>query len=136
LDLRRSRTLVRTRESNSGLATEQGRFRSLYDFCERIEPKFLNKRVFESVIKSGAMIRLGHESQCWRAWRGRRGLQRVARSRDRDSTGFSVAGLRRRQRHSNCGMRRMEREERLASEYAMLGFYVFGASAGEVRVSA
>src|SRR6201994_4827266 len=37
----------------------QGEFRSLYDFCERIDPKFLNKRVFESLIKSGAMDSLG-----------------------------------------------------------------------------
>ena len=36
-----------------------GEFRSLYEFCERIEPRFLNKRVFESLIKSGAMDSLG-----------------------------------------------------------------------------
>src|SRR3982074_3927947 len=39
------------RESRLG----QGEFKSLYDFCERIESRFLNKRVFESLIKSGAM---------------------------------------------------------------------------------
>src|SRR5215472_76385 len=37
----------------------QGEFKSLYDFCERIEARFLNKRVFESLIKSGAMDSLG-----------------------------------------------------------------------------
>jgi len=36
-----------------------GEFRSLYEFCERIESRFLNKRVFESLIKSGAMDSLG-----------------------------------------------------------------------------
>src|SRR6267154_62839 len=37
----------------------QGEFTSLYDFCERIESRFLNKRVFESLIKSGAVDSLG-----------------------------------------------------------------------------
>src|ERR1700737_5533088 len=37
----------------------QGEFRSLYDFCERIEPRFLNKRVFESLIKAGAVDSVG-----------------------------------------------------------------------------
>src|SRR5438128_12645238 len=39
--------------------TEQGSYKSLYDFCERIESRFLNKRVFESLIKSGAMDSVG-----------------------------------------------------------------------------
>ncbi len=42
---------------DSRLAT--GEFKALYDFCERIEPRFLNKRVFESLIKSGAVDSLG-----------------------------------------------------------------------------
>jgi DNA polymerase-3 subunit alpha len=37
----------------------QGEFKSLYEFCERIESRFLNKRVFESLIKSGALDSLG-----------------------------------------------------------------------------
>src|SRR5712672_2670477 len=36
----------------------QGPFHSLYEFCERIESRFLNKRVFESLIKSARVIRL------------------------------------------------------------------------------
>ncbi len=32
-----------------------GRFESLYQFCERIDPRVLNKRVLESLIKAGAM---------------------------------------------------------------------------------
>jgi len=37
----------------------QGEFKSLYEFCERIESRFLNKRVSKSLIKSGAMDSLG-----------------------------------------------------------------------------
>ncbi len=34
--------------------TEGGRFRSLFDFCERIDARRVNKRVLESLIKCGA----------------------------------------------------------------------------------
>ena len=37
----------------------QDEFKSLYNFCERIESRFLNKRVFVSLIKSGALDSLG-----------------------------------------------------------------------------
>ncbi len=69
----------------------QGEFKSLYEFCERIESRFLNKRVFESLIKSGAMDSLG----------------------PREGMLASVAAP-------------WSEEERLTSEYAMLGFYVSG----------
>src|SRR3984957_8829981 len=38
---------------------ELGRFRSIYQFCDHIDPRLLNKRVLESLIKSGAMDTLG-----------------------------------------------------------------------------
>src|SRR6201988_2915564 len=47
------------RESRLG----EGEFKSLYEFCERIESRFLNKRVLESLIKSGAMDSFGHRAQ-------------------------------------------------------------------------
>ncbi len=33
---------------------EKGKFKSLYDFCERVDLRLVNKRVVESLIKSGA----------------------------------------------------------------------------------
>jgi DNA polymerase-3 subunit alpha len=42
---------------------QQGPFKSLFDFCERIDSRVLNKRVFESLIKSGAMDLLGPREQ-------------------------------------------------------------------------
>jgi DNA polymerase III subunit alpha len=38
-------------------------FRSLYEFCEEIDLRLLNKRVLESLIKSGAMDSLGRRAQ-------------------------------------------------------------------------
>ncbi len=42
-----------------------GRFRSLFNFCEEIDSRSLNKRVLESLVKSGALDSLGwSRSQC------------------------------------------------------------------------
>ena len=38
---------------------ELGRFSSIYEFCEKVDLRLLNKRVLESLIKSGAMDGLG-----------------------------------------------------------------------------
>jgi len=42
---------------------EAGRYRSIYEFCEKVDLRVLNKRVLESLIKSGAMDSLGHRAQ-------------------------------------------------------------------------
>ena len=117
-----------TAKAIRGSRTEQGRFTSLYDFCERIEPKFLNKRVFESLIKSGAMDSVGpRESMLASVDDAVAALQRVARNRESGQHGLFGGG-------SAPAAAPFElrdaapwsEEERLASEYAMLGFYVSG----------
>jgi DNA polymerase-3 subunit alpha len=107
-----------------------GEFKALYDFCERIEPRFLNKRVFESLIKSGAVDSLGpREAMAASIDDALASLQRASRLRESGQHGlFGGAGgtaevaapflLRDAPLWSE--------EERLASEYAMLGFYVSG----------
>ncbi|MBZ5511585.1 MAG: DNA polymerase III subunit alpha [Acidobacteriia bacterium] len=42
-------------------------FRSFYDFCENVDLRLLNKRVVESLIKSGAMDSLGRRKQLFDA---------------------------------------------------------------------
>jgi DNA polymerase III subunit alpha len=39
------------------------RFKSIFEFCEHVDLRLLNKRVLESLIKSGAMDSLGRRSQ-------------------------------------------------------------------------
>jgi DNA polymerase III subunit alpha len=112
------------RESRLG----QGEFRSLYEFCERIESRFLNKRVFESLIKSGAMDSLGaRESMLASVDDAVMALQRATRVRESGQHGlFGTAAA---PAPVAFEMRESEpwsEEERLASEYAMLGFYVSG----------
>src|SRR5262249_58706115 len=40
-----------------------GRFRSIFEFCEKVDLRLLNKRVMESLIKSGAMDAFGNRAQ-------------------------------------------------------------------------
>ena len=106
-----------------------GEFKSLYDFCERIETRFLNKRVFESLIKSGAVDSFGGREQMLASVDDAiNALQRAARSKESGQHGLFFGGS------SSEAKVHFElrdapswsEEERLASEYAMLGFYVSG----------
>jgi DNA polymerase-3 subunit alpha len=109
-------------------STERGEFKSLYDFCERIESRFLNKRVFESLIKSGAMDSVGpREAMLASVDDALTSLQRASRIRESGQHGLFGGG-------SAPAAAPFElrdaapwgEEERLAGEYAMLGFYVSG----------
>jgi DNA polymerase-3 subunit alpha len=107
----------------------QGEFRSLYEFCERIESRFLNKRVFESLIRSGAMDSLGaRESMVASVDDAVAALQRATRIRESGQHGL-FGGTAAAPALIAFEMREADpwsEEERLASEYAMLGFYVSG----------
>ena len=106
----------------------QGEFKSLYDFCERIESRFLNKRVFESLIKSGAVDSLGpRESMLVSVDDALAALQRASRTRESGQHGlFGAAAAPAPAPFELREAAPWSEEERLASEYAMLGFYVSG----------
>src|SRR6266700_2174291 len=113
---------------DSRLAT--GEFKALYDFCERIEPRFLNKRVFESLIKSGAVDSLGpREAMAASIDDALGSLQRASRLRESGQHGLFGGGGGATEAAVPFLLRDAplwSEEERLASEYAMLGFYVSG----------
>src|SRR5207244_13070626 len=50
-------------ESITAARKTLGRFSSFFEFCEKVDLRLLNKRVLESLIKSGAMDGLGKRSQ-------------------------------------------------------------------------
>jgi DNA polymerase-3 subunit alpha len=107
----------------------QGQFKSLYDFCERIESRFLNKRVFESLIKSGAMDSLGpREAILASVDDAINAIQRAARAKESGQHGLFFGGSANEPKvHFELrDAAPWSEEERLASEYAMLGFYVSG----------
>jgi DNA polymerase-3 subunit alpha len=107
---------------------EHGEFNSLYEFCERIESRFLNKRVFESLIKSGALDSLGpRETQLASVDDAVAALQRASRIRESGQHGlFGAAAAPAPVPFEMREAEQWSEEERLASEYAMLGFYVSG----------
>ena len=108
--------------------TSQGEFKSLYDFCERIESRYLNKRVFESLIRSGAVDSLGpRESMLVSVDDALAALQRASRTRESGQHGlFGTAAAPALSLFELREAAPWSEEERLASEYAMLGFYVSG----------
>src|SRR6476661_3095628 len=100
----------------------QGEFKSLYEFCERIETRFLNKRVFESLIKSGAMDSLGaRESMLASVDEALAAQQRAARMRESGQHGLFGGGAA--PTHVTFELREADpwsEEDRLGGEYAML----------------
>ena len=50
-------------ESIVAARKEIGAFKSIFQFCEKVDLRLLNKRVIESLIKSGAMDAMGRRSQ-------------------------------------------------------------------------
>ncbi|MGL4513792.1 MAG: DNA polymerase III subunit alpha [Lacipirellulaceae bacterium] len=42
-----------------GARKKDGRFRDLYDFCERVDPQYCNRATLETLVKAGAMDSLG-----------------------------------------------------------------------------
>jgi DNA polymerase III subunit alpha len=107
----------------------QGEFKSLFEFCERIESRYLNKRVFESLIKSGAMDSLGpREGMLASVDDAINAIQRAARARESGQHGLFFGGG---ESEPKVHFELREappwsEDERLSSEYAMLGFYVSG----------
>ena len=105
-----------------------GRFTSLYDLCERIESRYLNKRVFESLIKSGALDSLGpRESLLASVDEALASVQRASRMRESGQHGlFGAAAAPAAMPFTLSEAEPWSEMERLSSEYAMLGFYVSG----------
>ncbi len=108
-----------------------GRFRSLFHFCEEIDSRSLNKRVLESLVKSGALDSLGWKrSQCMAMIDTAIDYGQKAR-RDRES---GQKGLFAELTEGETGIAEpappdipeWSLEQRLAFEKETLGFYVSG----------
>ena len=112
----------------------RGEFKSLYEFCERVESRLLNKRVFESLIKCGAVDSLGpRESMVASVDDAIAAIQRAARVKESGQHGLFFGGPAAEPKvHFELrDAAPWTEEERLASEYAMLGFYVSGHPLGK-----
>ncbi len=109
---------------------ETGQFRSLHQFCEKVDPGALNKRMIESLIRAGAMDSLeGTRSQKVAALDGAMEAgQRVWRDRECGQHGLFGEVV----EHDEAHEPRLPTvpdwsdKEKLAAEKEMLGFWVTG----------
>jgi len=109
---------------------EAGQFRSLHQFCEKVDPSALNKRMIESLIRAGAMDSLeGTRSQKVAALDGAmESGQRVWRDRESGQHGLFGEVL----EHEETRAMPLPTvpdwsdKEKLAAEKEMLGFWVTG----------
>jgi DNA polymerase III subunit alpha len=108
-------------------------FRSLYEFCEEVDLRLLNKRVLESLIKSGAMDCFGRRAQVMQALD--KAIDRAQKSqRDAESGqhGLFMADIFAQEEHGSNGNDALpnvpdwDEQVRLAAEKEVLGFFITG----------
>ena len=47
------------RESGGAARGEDGRFKTIFDFCTRVDPRAVNRKALESLVRAGAFDSLG-----------------------------------------------------------------------------
>ncbi len=105
-------------------------FRSIYEFCEEVDLRLLNKRVLESLIKSGAMDSLGRRAQLMQALD--KAIERAQKSqRDAESGQHGLFGVfsDEVEQPSNDVLPNIpdwDEHTRLAAEKEILGFFITG----------
>jgi DNA polymerase-3 subunit alpha len=111
-------------------ATQPGRFKSIYEFCEKVDLRLLNKRVLESLIKSGAMDSLGRRAQLMAILD--KAMEHAQKTqRDAESGQHGLFGVFQ-QEDSHSQQDRLpetpdwDEHVRLANEKEILGFFITG----------
>src|SRR5438105_7341947 len=107
-----------------------GRFKSIFEFCEEVDLRLLNKRVLESLIKSGAMDSLGRRAQLMEVLdRAMEGAQKTQRDAESGQHGlFGVFQQDETASHNGKLPANPDWDEhtRLAAEKEILGFFITG----------
>src|SRR5437773_1923674 len=117
-------------ESIVAARKELGRFKSIYEFCEKVDLRLLNKRVLESLIKSGAMDSLGRRAQLMAVLD--RAMDHAQKTqRDAESGQHGLFGVFQ-QEEMHADEDRLpdtpdwDEHTRLAAEKEILGFFITG----------
>jgi DNA polymerase-3 subunit alpha len=109
---------------------ELGRFSSIYQFCDHIDTRLLNKRVLESLIKSGAMDSLGSRRSQMFAVIDRSMEKAQRRQREKTSGQHGLfGGASAAPEPADEPLPDLEEwpeHETLAAEFATVGFYISG----------
>jgi DNA polymerase-3 subunit alpha len=107
-----------------------GRFSSIFEFCENVDLRLLNKRVLESLIKSGAMDSLGRRSQLMEVLD--RAMERAQKAqRDAESGQHGLFGVFQQEEMASDNDKLpnipdWDEHARLAAEKEILGFFITG----------
>jgi DNA polymerase III subunit alpha len=109
-----------------------GKFRSIFELCDSVDPRLLNRRVLESLVKSGALDSFGaRRSQLYAVIdRAMERGQKIQRDSASTQHGLFVAGAGA-SAHASLEPELPDAEEwpeyeLLANEFATLGFYISG----------
>jgi len=107
------------------------RFTTLFEFCESVDARVVNKRVLESLVRSGAMDGLGaHRAQMMvsidRAMDRAQKLQRARESGQHGLFGGGSSPTPTPQPDVLPDVEEWAEQELLAAEYSTLGFYISG----------
>src|SRR5579863_758388 len=108
-----------------------GRFKTFWEFCEKVDLRVMNKRVIESLIKAGALDSLGKRAPLFAAVD--KAMERAQKAqRDAEQGQAGLFGLFNEEpahgRHGDDlpNVPDWEEGERLANEKEVLGFFVSG----------
>jgi DNA polymerase-3 subunit alpha len=109
---------------------QPGRFQSIYEFCEKVDLRLLNKRVLESLIKSGAMDSMGRRAQLMAVLD--KAIEHAQKAqRDLESGQHGLFGVFQQEEAQSQEDRLPEipdwdEHTRLAAEKEILGFFITG----------
>jgi DNA polymerase-3 subunit alpha len=109
---------------------KNGRYRDFFEFCENVDLRLLNKRVIESLIKSGAMDSLGRRAQLMavidKAMDRAQKAQRDAESGQHGLFGVFLEEHVESARESLPNVPDWDEHQRLTAEKEILGFFITG----------
>src|SRR5579859_642378 len=117
-------------ESITSARKEIGRFNSIFEFCEKVDLRMLNKRVLESLIKAGAMDDFGYRSQIMAVLD--KAIERAQKTqRDAEMGKHGLFGLFQEEESNGSGEKlpnvpEWDEHQRLANEKEVLGFFITG----------
>jgi DNA polymerase-3 subunit alpha len=112
-------------------AEVDGRFKTFWEFCEKVDLRVMNKRVIESLIKAGALDSLGNRGQLSNAIdKAMERAQKTQRDAEQGQSGlfglFDETPAHGRDADSLPLAPDWEESVRLANEKEVLGFFVSG----------
>jgi DNA polymerase-3 subunit alpha len=117
-------------ESITSARKELGRFSSIFEFCEKVDLRLLNKRVLESLNKAGALDDFGNRAQIMAVLD--KAMERAQKTqRDAEMGQHGLFGVFQEEESNGSGEKlpnvpEWDEHQRLANEKEVLGFFITG----------